>query len=394
MVSKNIAKSLANGSWIRKMFEEGDRLRAIYGDENVYDFSLGNPDGEPPQSVLDSLQRLAVEPNVHKYMANAGFPDVRAKLADYEGKRAGIEGLTAAHVVMSVGAAGGLNAALKALLDPGDEVMVLAPFFVEYLSYIGNHGGVPVQVSTQPGTFQPDPEAIARAITPYTRAMIINNPNNPTGAVYTREILEEVARTLTRREKELGLESPIMVISDEPYAKLVYDGAVAEPMLSIFDNCMVINSFSKSLALPGERIGYIVVNPKTQEAGLLCSALAYTTRVLGYVNAPGLLQKAIAENLDAKVDVDEYRRRRDALEAVLTEAGFQYVKPEGAFYIFGKSPIPDDVAFCQAAAEKRILLVPGTGFGGPGYFRAAYCVSYETILRSREAFLELGAMYR
>lgn len=386
MIANGIAAAMEQGSWIRRMFEAGGPLKEKYGAENVYDFSLGNPDGQPPESVLASMERLVRKPDIHKYMPNAGFADARERIAAWESARCGLT-LHAGNVVMAVGAAGGLNVALKALLDPGDEVIVLAPFFVEYLSYIRNHGGVPVVCETDEH-FLPVPEAVAAAVSPRTKALILNNPHNPTGVVYSRACLEALAAALSARCAALGRE-PVCVLSDEPYARLAYDGAEVPPVLALFPAAMVINSFSKSLALPGARIGYIALRPDMPEAAGLFSALAYTTRTLGYVNAPGILQETVAENLDAAVDVAEYRLRRDLLADILTRAGFSFEMPRGAFYIFPKSPMVDDVAFCAKALEQRILVVPGTGFGRPGYFRVAYCVDKGVIMRSAPAWSEL-----
>jgi aspartate aminotransferase len=389
MISDSIRQSMAGGSMIRKMFEEGIRLAKLYGKENVYDFSLGNPDGEPPQETLEALHRLALEPGIHQYMPNAGFPDVRARMAAFETARSGVE-VDGDLIVMTVGAAGGLNVAMKALLNPGDEVLVLAPYFVEYLTYIRNHGGVPVVVPTDPETFQPDCAAVEAAMTPRTRAILLNSPHNPTGVVYSRAVLEALNDTLIRRGEALGLQSPVCVLSDEPYSRLVYDGVEAPAMMSIFTNVMVINSFSKALALPGERIGYVAVHPGMQEAREVAAALAYTNRTLGFVNAPGLLQKAVAASLEANIDIAEYQARRDLLHGIVTESGFTCAKPQGAFYLFMKSPIEDDRAFSDAAAKYNLLIVPGSGFGGPGYVRLAYCVSRDLIERSREAWHKLG----
>lgn len=391
MLSKEIAVNVKGGSMIRKMFEEGNRLKAIYGAENVFDFSLGNPDGEPPMETLQAIQNLASQPDMHKYMPNAGYPDVREKMAAHEAARAGVP-VEGKHVVMTVGAAGGLNCVLKALLNPGDEVICLAPFFVEYTYYIRNYQAVPVIVNVDYETFQPDADAILKAITPKTRAIIVNSPNNPTGAVYTREVLEKVNAALKQGEKEQKLEDPIAVISDEPYSKLIYEGEVV-PVMSVFDNAIVVNSFSKSLALPGERIGYVAVSPKCKEAEEVVSGIVFANRTLGFVNAPGIMQRAVAQTLDAKVDVEEYRWRRDRLYGILTSAGFNCNLPQGAFYLFPKAPIADDKAFSAEAAKLNLLLVPGSGFYGPGFVRLAYCVGRQVIENSEEAFHKLGKIY-
>lgn len=391
MVSYEIAENLKGGSMIRKMFEEGNRLRALYGEDHVYDFSLGNPDGEPPMETLQAIQDLAAQPDIHKYMANAGYDDVRAAMAQYEAERSDIP-VEGKHVVMTVGAAGGLNCVLKTLLNPGDEVIVLAPFFVEYTFYIKNYRGIAVIVPVNPSTFQPDADAIRKAITPRTRAIIMNSPNNPTGAVYTRESLIAVREALAEGERAHHLQMPICVISDEPYSKLVYEGE-AVPVMSVFDHAIVVNSFSKSLALPGERIGYTAVSPRCQDAEEIVAGIIFANRTLGFVNAPGLMQRAVARSLNAKVDVEEYRWRRDRLHQILIQSGFTCNLPQGAFYLFPQTPIADDKRFSDEAAKLNLLLVPGSGFYGPGHVRLAYCVSRQVIERSEEAFHKLGKQF-
>jgi aspartate aminotransferase len=385
MISRQVAENMKGGSMIRKMFEEGARLKKIYGHENVYDFSLGNPDSEPPKEVLRALKELADAPDVHKYMPNNGFEDVRAAVAAKEGARAGVK-MDASHIVMTAGAAGGMNAALKALLDPGDEVLVIAPYFVEYFFYIRNHGGVPVAVKSDRDTFQPDAEAVAAAVTGKTKAVILNSPHNPTGVVYSERTLKTLAAALDGAGRKFGRD--IYVLSDEPYAQLLYEGALPAT-LSIFKNGLVINSFSKSLSLPGERIGYVAVNPAAADCELLISALAFTNRTLGYVNAPSLFQKAVAAALDASVDVAEYKARRDMLYDHITALGMECIRPAGAFYLFPKAPGGDDAAFTAKAAEEHILIVPGSGFGWPGHVRIAYCVDRGTIQRSFSAWEKL-----
>lgn len=392
MFSKEVMDNVANGSWIRAMFEQGLQLIAKYGAENVYDFTLGNPDPEPDPRVQDTIRELVSGkyPDIHKYMANAGYGDVREKVAQYTQRETGVA-VTGDFVVMVAGAAAGLNAVLKALLNPGEEVLVSAPYFVEYKFYTENYGGRLVTVNALPDTFQLDLPAIKNAITPKTKALILNSPNNPSGAVYPEADLLRLAEILAEKEKEYG--HPIYVISDEPYVKIVYDGVVVPPMPAIFKNSVVVNSFSKSLALPGERIGYVVVNPAIENAKQLVAGIIFSARVLGFVNAPSLFQKVVAEHLDLATGVDSYKERRDVLYGILREAGFECTLPGGAFYLFVKSPDPDDAAFAQAALRRNIIVVGGTGFGYPGYFRLAYCVSMETIKNSREAFLALGKEY-
>lgn len=389
MLNQQLVKDMQGGSAIRKMFEEGNRRRKLYGAENVYDFSLGNPDLEPPQKVQEAFAKYIREPGIHKYMPNAGYEDVRQAVADYEGRRCGKE-LQATQVVMTVGAAGGLNVALKSLLNPAEEVIILAPFFVEYGFYIRNYGGVPVQVPADPKTFQPDADAIAAALNQRTKAIILNTPNNPTGVIYTPEKLTEVAGVLEAAEKKYG--TKIYVISDEPYAKLCYQGEVPS-LFRFFRNAIIGNSFSKSLCLPGERIGYLAVNPQADDCDTLCGALAFANRTLGFVNAPSLLQKVVGAALDVSVDVEIYRERRDLLYDRITSLGMECVKPDGAFYLFPKVPGGNSAAFVEAAAKENILIVDGTGFGAPGYVRIAYCVETDMIRRSLPAWERLLTSY-
>lgn len=392
MFNEKLAESLGKSSMIRAMFEEGARLKKIYGEENVYDFSLGNPEVEPPAGVIESLKKYvnSDEPGLHKYMNNAGYPDVRRKVADYLGKRSGIA-LDESNIIMICGAAAGLNVALRAILNPGEEVIVLAPFFVEYGTYIEQSGGKPVIVNTVKDSFQIDVEVVEKAITYKTKALIINSPNNPTGVIYSRESLEQLSNVLVKKEKELGIK--IFVISDEPYVSLVYDGATVPNLLSIFEKCISVNSFSKSLALPGERIGYIALSSRIPEVDTLFSIMVTLNRTLGFVNAPSLFQKIVADNLETAVDVESYKKKRDLLYNHLTKIGFKCIKPQGAFYLFVKAPVEDDVAFCAAAAKYNLLIVPGTGFYGPGYVRIAYCVDIGMIERSLDAFTKLAKEY-
>ena len=323
-------------------------------------------------------------------MNNAGFPDVRQKVAAYVQKNSGVQ-MNENNIVMVCGAAAGLNVTLKAILNPGEEVIVLAPFFVEYGTYIEHANGKTVVVNTKKDSFQIDVKAVEDAITEKTKAIIINSPNNPTGVIYSRESLESLNQAIERKEAELGIS--IFVISDEPYISLVYDGAEVPNILSIFKKSIQINSFSKSLALPGERIGYIAASSNIPEVGTLISAMVTLNRTLGFVNAPSLFQKVIADNLEVAVDTESYKKKRDLLYNHLTEIGFKCIKPDGAFYLFVKAPIEDDVAFCASAAKYNILIVPGTGFRGPGYVRIAYCVDIGMIERSLDAFAKLSKEY-
>jgi aspartate aminotransferase len=385
MISRKIAQNMASGSWIRRMFEEGNRLKAEFGADKVFDFSLGNPDLEPPAEVLAAFRELAADPRpgLHAYMSNVGYLETRQAVARKYSDLSGLD-IEAGGVCMTVGAAGALNVALKSLLDPGDEVIVLAPFFVEYLSYIQNHGGVPVVVRCDEQTMQPDPAAIAAVITDRTKALILNSPNNPTGVIYPGEILDALGRVLDQAPQ------PVYVLSDEPYAELVFDGQTTPNSLSHLKNCLVCNSWSKSLSLPGERIGFILVSPSCDDYDNLTGAIAYCNRVLGFVNAPAFLQRIIARSIDAKVDVSRYEARRNRIFEILTTAGFQVMKPGGGFYFFPRAPIADDVAFAAACARHRVLVVPGSGFGFPGFFRLCFAVPDEVIERSADAFLAIG----
>lgn len=389
MLSKKISNDVQNASWIRAMFEEGGRLREIHGADNVFDFSLGNPDYEPPQAVREEMARLLAVPGIHKYTSNAGYPEVREKIAQSLTRETGL-GFRTDHILMTCGAAGGLNVVLKTVLNPEEEVILFAPYFVEYGFYIQNHGGRPVVIPSGPD-FQPDARALENAITPATKALILNSPNNPSGVIYPDEILQKLAEVLEKKQKELG--TSILVISDEPYSKLVYDGLRVPNLMNFFKNCAVVNSFSKSLALPGERIGYIALSPQINEVHALVEGMVFSNRTLGFVNAPSLFQKLVAQCLEEIPDTAEYQRRRDLLHSHLTSLGFECVKPQGAFYLFPKAPIPDDVAFVKSALRYNLLLVPGRGFACPGYFRLAYCVDEKTIINSFPAFTALAAEY-
>jgi aspartate aminotransferase len=389
MFNQKIVASLGKSSMIRAMFEAGAKLKAEYGEENVFDFSLGNPDIEPPIQVQESIKKYVNSqiPGLHHYMNNAGYQDVRAKVAEHLQKKSGVP-LTHDNILMVCGAAAGMNVALKALLNPGEEVIVLSPFFVEYLSYIDNAGGKPVIVKTRKDTFQIDVEALESSITPKTKGLIMNSPNNPTGVVYCRESLERLRRVIEEKEKEFG--TSIFILSDEPYVSIVYDGIELPNMLSIFKNCIVINSFSKSHALPGERIGYVAVSSRIDDVNTLMAAMITLNRTLGFVNAPALFQRVVADNLDVAVDTAFYQEKRDILYNHITSVGFECVKPSGAFYLFMKSPIEDDVAFCAAAQKYNLLIVPGSGFGCPGYVRIAYCYDTAMIIGSLPAFTKLA----
>lgn len=377
---------------IRAMFEEGEKLRKIYGADKVFDFSLGNPDPEPPVEVKNALRELAHsdELRMHSYMNNAGYPEVRETIAQKINKETGLN-LNFNNVVMTVGAGGALNVVLKTLLNPGEEVIVFAPFFVEYRSYIDNHGGKTVIINTDFKTFLPDPELLKASITPNTKAIIINTPNNPTGVVYGVDILKSIAKVLEEKSQEYG--HTIYIISDEPYRKLAYDVEIPN-ILTIYKNAIMIDCFSKSLSLPGERMGYIATNPEAEDIDTLMGGLIYCNRVLGFVNAPALFQRVVAKTINASVDINIYKERRDLLYDNLIKFGYECVKPDGAFYLFPKALIADDVEFKNRAVKYNLLIVPGSGFGCPGYFRLAYCCSLETIKNSIPAFEALAKEFR
>ena len=391
MISQKMEHLVKNSSVIRAMFEEGSRLASIYGAENVFDFSIGNPSVTPPDEVRQAITEILSEENpltVHGYMNNSGYPEVRQAIAEHLNRQHNCC-LSSENIIMTCGAAGGLNVVLKTLLNPGDEVIVFSPFFGEYANYIHNFDGRMVVVPTNPETFLPEIPRLEAAITARTRALILNTPNNPTGVIYPAELLAEIARLLTQKEQEFG--SPIYVISDEPYREIVYDDAKVPYVLDYFRNGVIGYSYSKSLSLPGERIGYLVVNNKMDDLENVLAALNVATRILGFVNAPSLFQKVVARIQDVQVDADIYRQNRDLLYEHLTGLGFSCVKPQGAFYLFPEAPGGDDKAFCELAKQYHILLVPGSSFGCSGHFRLSYCVSREQILRSLPAFEQLAA---
>lgn len=386
MISRNIRQKLAGGSAIRKMFEEGNRLKELYGPENVFDFSIGNPDLEPPVEVSNALKELADDPipGMHGYMSNSGYVSTRQAIADKRSRESGLD-ITADAVCMTVGAASGLNDILHSLLDPGDEVIVLAPFFMEYTNYIDNHNGKTVIVDTDDG-FMPDIDAIREAITPVTKAIIINSPNNPSGVIYDEETLKALNAMLKEQDHV------VHVISDEPYIDLVYDGKTVPPALAYIDDLIICFSWSKSLSLPGERIGYTLVSPRNRDYDELTAAIVLSNRILGSVNAPAIWQRVVEKSLNAKVDVANYEHRRDLLYSNMIDAGFDAVKPSGALYIFMKTPSGlTDAEFSSICAKQNLLLVPGKSFSREGYCRLAFCVSEQTIRGSRRAFYAIAA---
>lgn len=393
MISKKIQKALQGNSAIRAMFVEGKQMAAKYGAENVYDFSLGNPATPAPASLNQSIKDLLDEVDsleIHGYMENAGYPDVRAAVAENLNKRFGTS-FDFHNIIMTVGAAGGLNIIFKTILDPGDEVIVFAPFFGEYRQYAANFDAQIVTVQPDLETFQPDLADFEAKITEKTKALIVNTPNNPTGVIYKPETMKEIAAILERKQKEIGHD--IYLISDEPYRELVYDGNTQDFLTKYYNNTLVGYSFSKSLSLPGERIGYVVVPNEASDAEDLIRGIEISNRTLGFVNAPSLMQKAVARCLDEKTDVAFYDKNRTMLYEGLTKLGFTCIKPEGAFYLWVKSPVGNEEDFVNEGKKYNILMVKGGAFGCPGYVRLAYCVSYETIERSLPAFEKLAEAY-
>ena len=390
MIAEKMMPLVRNNSAIRTMFEEGRRLAALYGPENVFDFSLGNPNVPAPEAVKQAILDVLEEEDpvfVHGYMSNAGYEDVRAAVADSLNRRFG----TAFHennILMTVGAASGMNVILKTILNPGDQVLVFAPYFLEYGSYVRNYDGELSVVPPHLPDFQPDLEAFRRQLSPKTKAVIINTPNNPTGVVYSEETLRKLGEILREKEKEFGTD--IVLISDEPYRELAYDGVEVPYVTQYYANTVVCYSYSKSLSLPGERIGYLVIPDEMKDSGEVFAAAVIATRVLGCVNAPSLMQRVIKRCVDEGVNLEAYDRNRSRLYGALTEYGFSCIRPQGAFYLFVKSPLEDEAQFCRICKEHNILVVPGSSFACPGYVRLAYCVSYETIQNSLPAFQALA----
>lgn len=394
MIAEKMKGMVANSSAIRAMFEEGNRLAGIYGAENVYDFSLGNPNVAAPQAVKKAIIELLDEEDpvvLHGYTnSNCGYADVRKAVADSLNERFGTA-FEGKNIVMTVGAAGGLNVILKTLINPGDEVIAFAPYFGEYRSYTNNYDGVLVEISPNTVDFQPKLDEFEEKITPKTKAVVVNTPNNPTGVVYSEETIRKMAAIMEAKQKEYGTD--IYLISDEPYRELVYGGVEVPYLTKYYDNTIVGYSYSKSLSLPGERIGYLVIPDEVKDSEDVLSAANVATRILGFVNAPTLQQKVVAKCLNEKTDISYYDRNREILYNGLTECGFECIKPEGAFYLFMKAPIADEKAFCAAAKKYNILIVPGSSFACPGYVRIAYCVAYETIVNSLPKFKELAKEY-
>ena len=391
-ISEKMIHFATSSSWIRKMFEKGASMKATYGADNVCDFSLGNPDVPPPERFSEVLHELAADtrPGVHGYMPNGGYPWVRDAIAARLSMEQQVD-ITGGDMLMTCGAAGGLNITLKSLLNPGEEVILLSPYFVDYRNYIDNHNGVSVIAPTAED-FSLDLPAIEAAITAKTKAILINSPNNPSGQIYSADSLWALGELLTLAGDRL--DTTIYLIADEPYRKIVYDGHEVPSIFAAYRNSIVVSSYSKDLSLPGERIGYVAVHPDIEEKGALLNALTLANRILGFINAPALMQRAVAELQDASVDTTIYARRKELICRILGEAGYSFTEPKGAFYVYPRSPIASDVDFVAHLLEEKILTVPGVGFGTPGYFRIAFCVGEDVIARSAEGFKRAMARAR
>lgn len=393
MISEKMKKLANNNSVIRAMFEEGQNMAREFGAENVYDFSLGNPSVPAPTAVKNAIREILDQEDslmVHGYMSNVGYADVRKAVAEQLNRRFGTD-FDENNIIMTVGAAGGLNVILKTLLNPDDEVLTFAPYFTEYGNYVANYDGTLVVVSPNTEDFQPNLQEFAEKITPKTKAVIVNNPNNPTGVVYSAETCREMSRILREKQHEFGTD--IYLISDEPYRELAYDGVEVPYLTEYYANTVVCYSWSKSLSLPGERIGYLVIPNEVSDYDLVYAAAGIATRVSGFVNAPSLMQRAVARCLEEQTDIEAYNRNREALYQGLKECGFTCIKPQGAFYLFVKTPTEDEKEFVERAKKYHILVVPGSSFACPGYVRIAYCVSYETIRNSLPGFRKLAEEY-
>lgn len=394
MISNKMKKLVENNSIIRQMFEEGKKLEKLYGKENVYDFSLGNPSIETPKKVNESIIEIIEKEEtlkVHGYMNNAGFEDVRETISNHINKEFDTN-FTKENIIMVCGAAAGINIILKSIINPNDEVIVFAPYFMEYNNYIENYDGKVIAISPNTENFQPNLEELEKKISKNTKALLINTPNNPTGVIYSKDTIQKISKILNNKQKEYGHE--IFLISDEPYRELVYDDNKVPYVTKYYNNTFVVYSYSKSLSLPGERIGYVIVPSQMEDSSKLINALTIANRTLGFVNAPSLMQKVIKKCIDEKVDLTSYEINRNLLYNSLTEFGFEVIRPQGAFYLFMKSPIKDDIVFCEKAKQFNILLVPGSSFGCSGYVRISYCVSTKTIKNSLQVFKKLADNFK
>ena len=390
-VSEKVKRFVDEGGWIRRMFEAGIALKQQHGEDRVFDLSLGNPVVEPPPQFHEELLRLAKSPEkgMHRYMPNSGYPETREAVASGLRAETGTP-FSMGEIVMTCGAAGGLNVVLKTILNPGEEVVFFAPYFVEYGYYTDNHGGVPVVAPTD-GSFQPDLAALEGLITPRTKAVLLNSPNNPSGAVYPAERIKAMGELLRRKANQHGTE--IFLISDEPYRRIIYDGLTYPHVFPHYETSIVVHSHAKDLALPGERIGYIAVNPDYQSKEELVDGLTFCNRILGYVNAPALMQHVVRALQGVSVDVGDYQRKRDYLYGRLTDMGYSTFKPQGAFYLFPRSPVEDDLTFVEELQRWNVLTVPGRGFGSPGYFRISYCLEDRVLGGAMEGFAETARKF-
>jgi aspartate aminotransferase len=390
-MSEKVRKGMETGSWIRKMFDTGNIMKKQYGADKVFDLTLGNPIMEPPEAFFVELKKLAnsTAPGMHRYMENAGYLETRTAVAVQLNKETGLN-LTGNDIVMTVGAAGAINVVLKTILNAGEEVILFAPYFGEYVNYTDNHGGISKLVPSDDG-FMPKLDELEKAVNIKTRAVIVNSPHNPTGVVYSEKLMKQICGILAKKETQFG--SAIYLISDEPYRKLIYDGLKYPSPLLVYKRAIIATSHSKDLALPGERIGYIAIHPDCPEKQILMDGFIYCNRTLGYVNAPAIMQHIVRYLQDVTVSITDYQKKRDFLYQNLVDMGYSVVKPQGAFYMFPKSPIPDDVAFVRVLQEELVLAVPGVGFGGPGHFRISYCIDDKTLAGSLEGFKKTAKKY-
>ena len=385
MISDKMKKLVKNNSTIREMFEEGNKLKKKYGEENVFDFSLGNPSVEPPKEVNKSIKNCLEIKNIHSYMSNSGYDDVREKVAQFLNKKFSTSYIKEG-IIMSCGAAGGLNVVLKSILNPDDEVIVFVPYFMEYGYYVDNYNGKVVEVSCN-DSFEPDLKDFEEKISSKTKAIIINSPNNPSGIIYSENVIKKLTDILKKKEQEYN--KSIYLISDEPYRDIVYDNNEVPYLPKYYQNTIVVYCYSKSLSIPGERIGYISILSKVDDFENLVQACSISTRILGFINANSLIQKSVAECLEITSDMSEYVENRDLLYNGLIECGYECIKPQGTFYLFLKSPIDDEKAFCEMAKKYNILMVPGSSFRCSGYLRLAFCTKREVIENSIPKFKEL-----
>ncbi len=393
MISDKMKKLVENNSVIREMFEEGKNLRKIYGDENVFDFSLGNPSVETPEKVNEAIKEILEKEDslkVHGYMSNSGFEDVRTTIATSINKRFETD-FSENNIIMTVGAASALNIIFKSILNPDDEVIVFAPYFMEYNNYVAGYDGRVVAISPNTENFEPNLEEFENKITNKTKAVLVNTPNNPTGVIYKEDTIKKMVEIMNRKQEEYSHE--IFLISDEPYRELVYDDIEVPYLTKYYNNTFIVYSYSKTLSLPGERIGYVVVPDEMEDSKNIITAITISNRIIGCVNAPSLIQRTVMKCINEKVDISIYKKNRDLLYSKLTELGFECIKPEGAFYLFVKTPV-DDKEFCSKAKEFNLLFVPGSSFGCSGYVRIAYCVKTDMIEKSFEAFRKLAEYYK